>query len=236
MPNGRFISYIRVSTTGQGRSGLGLAAQKRAVTDFLNGGQWELLAEFVEVESGTRRDRPELKKALDRCRLTNSTLIVAKIDRLARDAAFLLSLRDAGVDFVAADMPDANRMTVGIMAIIAEHERDAISARTKAALAAAKARGVCLGKPENLTPAHAQRGRELGRAAKTARADSRNADLAPVIRDVMAGGRTTLAQLADALNERHIPASRGGAWSPTQVARVMNRLSLRRDAAAAQAV
>jgi DNA invertase Pin-like site-specific DNA recombinase len=227
MAHGKFISYIRVSTASQGRSGLGLEAQKKAVLDFLNGGKWELLAEFTEVESGNRNDRPELKKALDRCRLTGATLIVAKIDRLARDAAFLLSMRDAGVDFVAADMPDANRMTVGIMAIIAEYERDAISARTKAALQAAKARGVRLGNPANLTQASAARGRELGRSASSARTTARLADLEPVIRDVMAGGRTTLAQIADALNERHIPTSRGGTWSPTQAARVMDRLSLR---------
>jgi DNA invertase Pin-like site-specific DNA recombinase len=227
MAHGKFISYLRVSTQQQGRSGLGLEAQRKAVTDYLNGGKWELLAEFVEVESGKRNDRPQLKQALDRCRLTGSTLVVAKIDRLARDAAFLLNLRDAGVDFVAADMPDANRMTVGIMAIIAEHERDAISARTKAALAAAKARGIRLGKPENLTPIDAERGRELGRAAKSARAAARTADLEPVIRDIVAGGRATLAQIAEALNDRHIPTSRGGAWSPTQVARVMDRLSMR---------
>lgn len=227
MANGKFISYIRVSTVSQGRSGLGLEAQKKAVVDYLNGGKWELLADFVEVESGKRNDRPELKKALDRCRLTGATLIVAKIDRLARNAAFLLSLRDAGVDFVAADMPDANRMTVGIMAIIAEYERDAISARTKAALQAAKARGVALGRPENLTQASAARGRDMGRAASTTRSDARLADLAPVIRDIVAGGSPTLAQIADALNERQIPTSRGGTWSPTQVARVMDRLLMR---------
>ena len=229
MANGRFVSYLRVSTPKQGQSGLGLEAQRKAVTDYLNGGNWEVLADFVEIESGKDRERPELKKALDRCKLTGATLLVAKIDRLARDAAFLLSLRDAGVDFLAADMPDANRMTVGIMAIIAEHERDAISARTKAALAAAKARGVRLGKPENLTPANAERGRVLGRVANKARVDARSADLAPIVRDIIGTGRTTLASIADGLNERHIPASRGGSWSATQVGRLLDRLAMRRN-------
>lgn len=231
MKTGKFISYIRVSTAGQGRSGLGLEAQQKAVTDYLNGGKWELIQEFKEVESGARRDRPEMKKALDLCRLTGATMIVAKLDRLARDAAFLLSLRDAGVDFVAADMPDANRMTVGIMAIIAEHERDAISARTKAALAAAKARGVRLGRPENLTPADAERGRMLGRSTTTTRAKTRSADLAPVVHEIMAACRTSLRQVADALNERQIPTARGRLWSPTQVARLLDRLELRAGAA-----
>ena len=226
MKTGKFISYIRVSTAGQVRSGLGLEAQQKAVTDYLNDGKWELIAEFKEVESGARRGRSELKKALDLCRLTGATLIVAKIDRLARDAAFLLNLRDAGVDFVAADMPDANRMTVGIMAIIAEHERDAISARTKAALAAAKERGVKLGRPENLSAADAERGRVLGRAAAGARAKKRGADLEPVVREVVASGSTTLQQIAGALNERQIPTARGRFWSPTQVARLLAGLGL----------
>ena len=145
MATGAFISYLRVSTARQGKSGLGLEAQRKAVADYLNGGNWQLLAEMVEVESGKKSDRPVLQEAIDLSRATGATLVVAKIDRLTRDAAFLLSLRDAGIDFVAADMPDANRLTVGIMALVAEQEREAISRRTKDALAAAKARGVQLG-------------------------------------------------------------------------------------------
>lgn len=221
MAAGKFVAYFRVSTDKQGRSGLGLEAQRKAVLDFLNGGRWDLVSEFTEVESGKRNDRPELAKALAACRLHRATLLIAKIDRLSRDAAFLLNLRDAGVDFVAADMPDANRMTVGIMAIIAEHERDAISTRTKQALAAAKARGAKLGNPANLSQASAARGRSLGNAANAEKAAKRLVDLEPVIRAIMGEGKTSLKQIAAALNDRRVPAARGGVWSAVQVSRVL---------------
>lgn len=224
MAQARFVAYYRVSTVQQGHSGLGLEAQRKTVLDYLNGGRWNVITEFTEIESGKRADRPELAKALAACRLHRATLLIAKIDRLSRDAAFLLNLRDAGVDFVAADMPDANRMTVGIMAIIAEHERDAISTRTKQALAAAKARGKKLGNPGNLSPASAAKGRVLGAAAVVAKTTRRQEDLNPVIRDLMAEGRTSLHQIAAGLNERQVPASRGGPWSAVQVSRVLARL------------
>ena len=222
---GRFVAYYRVSTAQQDQSGLGLEAQRKTVLDYLNGGRWDLITSFTEVESGKRADRPELARALVACRLHRATLLIAKIDRLSRDAAFLLNLRDAGVDFVAADMPDANRMTVGIMAIIAEHERDAISIRTRQALAAAKARGRQLGSPGNLSTAGAVRGRILGAAAVAARTVKRQADLNPVIRTIMAEGRTSLHQIAAGLNERQVPASRGGAWTAVQVSRVLARMT-----------
>src|SRR3954453_20452408 len=123
----RFVSYLRVSTDRQGKSGLGLDAQRKAVADFLNGGRWDLIAEFVEVESGKRDDRPKLAEALALCRLHNATLVIAKLDRLSRDAAFLLGLQKAGVRFVAADMPEANELVVGIMAVVAQAERKMIS-------------------------------------------------------------------------------------------------------------
>ena len=145
MAEGKFVSYLRVSTARQGRSGLGLEAQRQAVEDFLNGGNWQLVKEFVEVESGKNADRPQLAKAFQLCRLIGAKLVIAKLDRLSRDAHFLLGLEKAGVDFVAADMPQANRLTIGIMAVMAQHEREMISERTKAALAAAKRRGVKLG-------------------------------------------------------------------------------------------
>src|SRR3954449_12070162 len=131
----RFVSYLRVSTDRQGRSGLGLEAQRRAVADFLSGGRWDLVAEFVEVESGKRDDRPKLAEALATCGLYGATLVIAKLDRLSRDAHFLLGLEKAGVDFVAADLPTANRLTVGIMATVAGEEQRLISRRTKEALA-----------------------------------------------------------------------------------------------------
>ena len=142
MAEGRFVAYYRVSTDRQGRSGLGLDAQRAAVAEYLNGGSWTLAAEFTEVESGKRNDRPELEKALAMCRRTGATLVIAKLDRLSRNASFLLSLRDAGVEFVACDMPEANRLTVGIMALMAEHEAEMASKRTKDALTAATARGL----------------------------------------------------------------------------------------------
>jgi DNA invertase Pin-like site-specific DNA recombinase len=222
---GKFIAYFRVSAERQGRSGLGLDAQRKAVLDYLDGGRWELVAEFTEVESGKRNDRRELARALAACRLHRATLLIAKIDWLSRDAAFLLNLRDAGVDFVAADMPDANRMTVGIMAIIAEHERDAISTRTKQALAAAKARGTKLGNPANLSTDSAARGRKMGNAANTERAKTRLIDLEPVIRSVRYEGMTSLSRIATELNARRIPAARGGKWAPVQVSRVLARMS-----------
>jgi DNA invertase Pin-like site-specific DNA recombinase len=225
MSPSKFVAYYRVSTDKQGEFGLGMAAQQKAVADYLAGGRGSLVTSFREVESGKRNDRAMLAEALAACRLHRATLLIAKIDRLSRDAAFLLNLRDAGVDFVAADLPDANRMTVGLMAIIAEHERDAISTRTKQALAAAKARGTVLGNPANLSACAAVRGRALGNAANTARASARLVDLAPVIRGIMSGGKTSLNQIAAALNEKDVPAARGGKWSAVQVSRTLGRMS-----------
>ena len=167
------IGYLRVSTQQQGHSGLGLEAQREAVQSYLNGGSWTLAAEVTEVESGKRNDRPELDRALGLCRLYGATLVVAKLDRLARNVAFISKLMESGVDFVAVDFPQANRLTVHILAAVAEHEAAMISQRTRAALAAAKARGVKLGTPANL---HNQLGgRAKGNAAMAAKAARRAA-------------------------------------------------------------
>jgi len=144
---GKFVAYYRVSTDQQGASGLGLEAQRSAVATYLDGGPWRLVAEHTEVESGKRADRPELAKALLACRKHKAKLIIAKLDRLSRNLAFIATLMDSGVEFVAVDNPHANKLTIHILAAVAQHEREAISERTKAALAAAKARGKKLGGP-----------------------------------------------------------------------------------------
>jgi DNA invertase Pin-like site-specific DNA recombinase len=219
MAEGKFVSYLRVSTARQGRSGLGLEAQRQAVEDFLNGGSWELAREFVEIESGKNADRPQLAKAFQLCRLIGAKLVIAKLDRLSRDAHFLLGLEKAGVDFVAADMPQANRLTIGIMAVMAQHEREMISERTKAALAAAKRRGVKLGgfRGAHFTAKHVK----AAVAARQEKARARALDLAPTIEELRAAGRESLRELAAGLDERGIPAAKGGRWSANQVARML---------------
>ncbi|TNC95034.1 MAG: site-specific recombinase [Stygiobacter sp.] len=215
----RFIAYYRVSTDKQGRSGLGLEAQQAAVRSFLQGKGWPPLMEFTEVESGKKNDRVQLAAALEACRLHKATLVIAKLDRLARNAAFLLNLRDAGVDFVACDMPDANRLTVGIMALVAEDEADRISARTKAALAAAKARGTTLGGFRGYLPTEEDR----GKAAHAKRQQARQA-AAPILAEVeriKAEGTASMRGIAMALNARGVPTVNGGQWQAVQVSRLL---------------
>jgi DNA invertase Pin-like site-specific DNA recombinase len=218
---GKFVSYLRVSTKRQGESGLGLEAQRAAVATFLNGGSWRLVEEFVEVESGRRNDRPELDKAFAACRVYNATLVIAKLDRLSRDAHFLLGLEKAGVEFVAVDMPHANRLTVGIMALVAEQEREAISQRTKAALAAAKARGTKLGKPKGTPVQGAEIGRVHGARANAANAQAFAERLRPAL-DQLSGLSANAA--AAELNRRGYATARDGAWSATQVIAIRKRL------------
>lgn len=219
---GSFISYLRVSTDKQGRSGLGIEAQRAAVASYLAGFGEAPLAEFVEVESGKRGDRPELARALTECRVRKATLVIAKLDRLARDAHFLLGLERSGIAFTAADMPNANRLTVGIMAMVAEEERRMISQRTRDALAAAKARGVKLGgRPENFR--NTELGRQKAAEAIRAKATARVADLLPTLDAIRAAGITSMTGIAKALNERGIPTARGGCWQAVQVQRIVAR-------------
>jgi DNA invertase Pin-like site-specific DNA recombinase len=222
--NGRFVAYYRVSTAQQGRSGLGLDAQKTAVLGYLNGGRWTLCEEFTEVESGKRSDRPQLSRALSACRLRKATLVIAKLDRLARNVHFISGLMESGVDFVAVDLPTANRLTVHIMAAMAEHEAAAISERTKVALAAAKARGVKLGGDRGNLPAIAAAGSAASVAARQQRAADRAQDMAAVIENLRNEGRTTLRRIAEGLNIRGIAAPRGGAWHAAAVARLLDRI------------
>jgi DNA invertase Pin-like site-specific DNA recombinase len=220
MANGRFVSYLRVSTTQQGTSGLGLEAQRASVTAHLNGGRWELLQEVVEVESGKRSDRPKLAEALRLCRQKKATLVIAKLDRLARNVHFISGLMESGVEFVAVDMPQANRFVVHILAAVAEQEAEAISKRTKAALAAAKARGTQLGGRR----VSAERWAEIGleaRVARTAEADKWAANVLPAIRSIQAAGAVSLRQIAAGLNDQNIATPRGGEWSAVQVQRAL---------------
>lgn len=218
-----YVTYYRVSTQRQGRSGLGIEAQKAAVRAYLDGHGGVTLATFTEVESGKLNERPELAAALRRCRQTRATLLVAKLDRLSRNAAFLLSLRDAGVRFVAADMPDMNETVVGIMAVIAQAERQAISDRTRAALAAAKARGVKLGHPATLRASKATAAVASQAAQKAAKA--RAEELRDVVNDARAHGRLTLRAVAAHLNGLGIATPRGGTWAAASVARLLVQLA-----------
>jgi DNA invertase Pin-like site-specific DNA recombinase len=227
MAEGRYVAYYRVSTAKQGRSGLGLDAQREAVRAFLNGGHWTLLSEHTEVESGKRDDRPELTKALTACRLTGATLIIAKLDRLSRDAAFLLGLEKAGVEFIAADMPNANRLTVRLMAVIAQEEREMISARTKAALAAAKARGVRLGGRRATLRDGRPNGHvvdnRMGTEARQRRADAFAVSVGPMVAEMRQDGRS-LRQIAAEMTLRGVKTANGGRWSADAVRAVLQRL------------
>jgi DNA invertase Pin-like site-specific DNA recombinase len=216
--SGKWVSYLRVSTDKQGESGLGIEAQRNAVETYLNGGSWTLAQEFVEVESGKRsNNRPQLAAALAACKKLKAKLVVAKLDRLARNVAFISKLMESGVEFVACDFPHANKLTIHILAAVAEHERELISSRTKAALAAAKERGKKLGGPKQALAA------KLGAAANKEAADKFAANALPVIRQVQASGVTTLRGIAGALTARGIPTPRGREWSAPQVANVLKR-------------
>lgn len=222
--NGKFVSYLRVSTQKQGRSGLGLDAQRESVAGYLNGGRHTLVSELVEVESGKRSDRPKLREALSLCRLHRATLLVAKLDRLARNVAFISALMESGVKFVAVDLPQANELTVHIMAAMAEYEAKAISARTRAALAAAGARGTVLGGLRRNSHKIGVKGHAASLKVRRESAAKRADDLLPVIEAIRADGATTLRQIAAGLNDRGIPTARGGEWSAIQVQRILQRV------------
>jgi len=220
MATGKFIAYYRVSTQKQGQSGLGLEAQQAAVLNYLNGGNWELIDKFTEVETGKGANalekRPQLKAALAACRKQGATLIIAKLDRLARNVHFVSGLLESGVEFVAADMPQANKVMIQMHAVMSEWERDQISARTKAALSAAKARGVKLGVAG---AANLKSNIEERRAA----ADAFAGKLRGVIEGMKARGQSQRAMVAE-LNGLGIKTARGGEWSLIQLQRVMARL------------
>lgn len=221
-----FVAYYRVATARQGRSRRGLEAQRQAVSVCLGEGGGTLRREFVEVESVKGGDRPQLERALRLCRQTGATLVIARLDRLSRDARFLLGLETAGVEFVAADMPGANRMTVGIMALVAEQEREAISRRTREALAAAKKRGVKLGNPNGARALlRAGKGNKAAIRALKLKADRHASALLPEIEELRAKGVTSLQGLAAALNERGMQTPRGARWHASSVRNLLARLA-----------
>ena len=210
----KFVAYLRVSTDKQGRSGLGLDAQRQAIADFLAGGK--LVAEFVEVESGKRDERPQLAAALHRAKVTGAKLLIAKLDRLSRNMAFIARLQESGAQFVCADMPEANELTVHLLAAIAQHERKLISERTKAALAAAKRRGTKLGNPNG---ARALKGHGNDGAIQMIKFNAKRfaGDVAPIIADIRAAGITSYRGIAKELNARGILTGRCGRWHPATV-------------------
>lgn len=216
---GRFVAYYRVSTDKQGKSGLGLEAQRTAVDQRLNGGDWKLIAEFTEVESGKRKKRPELDAALRLCKTESARLVVAKLDRLSRNVTFLLTLLDSGVDVLFADMPEVDgamgRFIITAMASVAELEAGLISERTKAGLVVAKKRGVKLGRT----------GAELLAPKYRAEALDRARSLEPLVKTFQDQGYS-LRRMAEELSHRKVPTPRGGKWHPQSVKLVLKRLGL----------
>jgi DNA invertase Pin-like site-specific DNA recombinase len=208
-----FVAYYRVSTDKQGKSGLGIQAQREAVTAFVNG-RGEIQVEFTEIESGRKNDRPQLLEALAMCRRHKATLLIARLDRLARNVAFISNLMESRVDFVAVDMPEANRLTIHILAAVAEHEREMISKRTKAALQVAKARGTKLGNPTPL-PASLK-----ARTVLQAQTAERHATLRPLLKQLQEQGYS-LSAIAQELNRRNVPTARGGLWYATTIRNIL---------------
>jgi DNA invertase Pin-like site-specific DNA recombinase len=214
-----FVAYYRVSTDKQGKSGLGLDAQREAVQGYV-GERGRMISELVEVESGRRADRPELADALRLCRLHGATLVIAKLDRLSRNVAFVSSLMERRVDFLAVDFPEANRLTIHILAAVAEHEAYLIRSRTKDAMAAAKARGARLGGDRGNLSAVRHLGVQASARSRSAKAAARVADLRPTLLELKRAG-LTLQGIAEELNRRGVNAARGGRWGASQVARVL---------------
>ena len=210
--DGRFVAYYRVSTDHQGIDGNGILAQRKAVEDYLNGGKWKLVAEFTEVESGKRNDRPELERALAACKKHRAKLVIAKLDRLSRNVHFISGLMERKIDFVACDMPSANAFMINIYAAVAQEERRMISERTKAGLRAARERGVVLGGPK-LASINSMRQQA---------AVSRAQVIAPVLTEL--AGLSARAAAAE-LNARHVPTPTGAPWSAKTVIRTRARLS-----------
>lgn len=216
----RYVTYFRVSTNKQGASGLGIEAQRAAVNQYLSSRPGDVLGEFVEVGSGKKNTRPQLQAALRMCRLTGATLLIAKLDRLSRNRSFLMALDESKLDFVCCDMPEANPLTIGVMACMADYERQLISERTKAALVAAKARGATLGNPRLNECRHVDT--KAATAAKQAKTSARNAEIKSVVSEmIQLHGQESTRALAKRLNDAGYRTYTGKEWSATQVWRLI---------------
>lgn len=219
----RFVAYYRVSTRQQGRSGLGLEAQRMAVTSFLGVTRGELFAEFTEVESGTKKDRPHFMEALRICRIYSAILVIAKLDRLARNVALTSALMEGGVEFVAADFPQANRLTIHILSAIAEYEAKLISERMKAAIVVSKARGVVWGGNKHAPTAHLDAARIKGNEARARRLKARAIDLSPLIMELRESGKS-LVKIAAELTRLGIRTPYGKlTWTESPIRRLLKR-------------
>ncbi len=214
--NKTYIAYYRVSTQKQGQSGLGLEAQRKAVGGYLKG-EGDILKEYVEVESGKKNNRLELTKAIEDAKRVGATLLIAKLDRLSRNASFIFTLKESGVDFICADMPEANTLTIGIFAVLAQHERELISTRTKAALAAKKAGGYKLGSPGNLTRGAMEKAWQACRNKSLSNENNRRATA--LIASYRKAGMN-FHSIAKALNEAGFRTSKGKLFQAVQVQRL----------------
>lgn len=213
----QYVAYFRVSTQRQGASGLGLAAQRTSVSSYIYN-RGEIVAEFTDIESGKKNNRPELLKAIALCKEKGGILLIAKLDRLTRNVAFIFTLRDSGAEFVCADMPEANTLTIGVMATMAQHEREVIGDRTRKALAEKKRSGYLLGKPENLTSEATQKG--LAIRQQNAREHENNRRAAAFARSLREAGETW-SGIAATLNEHGFRTRRGKQFQAVQVQQII---------------
>jgi DNA invertase Pin-like site-specific DNA recombinase len=223
VPSNKIVSYVRVSTDKQGRSGLGLEAQRKAIAEYLSTDMFERLGDFVEVESGRKKDRPELRAALELCRRARATLIIAKLDRLARNVAFVSALLESKVRFVAVDMPEADISFLQMAAVFGEWEARKISERTKAALAAVKARGKELGWANRSRREEQKEASKHGASTNQLKASQFAANTLPIIQSIRMAGVSTLSGVANALNARGVRTARGGEWHATTVRNLLRR-------------
>lgn len=217
----KVVAYYRVSTARQGRSGLGLSAQKTAIATHCRAEGWQIVADFTEIESGTKNDRNQLAAAMEACHLHGATLAIARLDRLSRDASFLLSLQSSGINFAAVDMPAANRLTIGIMSVIAQDEAERISLRTKLALRQAKIRGTKLGGRRSGSHNFTAADREASATARREKSRKANAAILAEIKRIQSAGIVSANGIAKELNRRKIPTINQREWQAVQIIRLL---------------